>query len=88
MKINPLNVLGQREVEGPPPLFHYVLLDLRTSDILEIRNWIFQNLKHRFYIGETLVLDNDNQFQKKIKIGFEDPKESSFFLLSCSFLTS
>lgn len=88
MKINPLNILDQREVEVPPPLFHYITLETNTSEIINIRDWIFQKLKHRYYIGETLILDNDNQFQKKIKIGFEDAKELSFFLLSCSLLTS
>jgi hypothetical protein len=85
-KINPLNVLGLRELEFPPAHFHYLILDLRAHQSKKIRDWIYDNLKHRFYINETVTLDN-NQLVFKVKIGFEDPKESSLFLLSCSFLT-
>jgi hypothetical protein len=84
-KINPLNVLNSREVEYPPPYFHYTILDIKYNLIQSIKDWILENLKHRFYIGETLVLDN-GQFVVKLKIGFEEPKESSFFLLACSHL--
>jgi hypothetical protein len=84
-KINPLNVLNYREVEDPPPYFHYIILDVKYNLIQSIREWILENLKNRFYIGETFVLEN-NQFVTKIKIGFEEPKESSFFLLACSHL--
>lgn len=84
-KINPLNVLDIREVQDPPPYFHYVTLNLKYNIVTPIREWIYQNLKSRFYIGETLILE-DNQFQVRIKIGFEEPKEASFFLLACSLL--
>jgi hypothetical protein len=85
-KINPLNVLGIRELEFPPAHFHYLILDLRSHQAKKIREWIYDNLKHRFYLGETVTLDN-NQLTFKVKIGFEDAKESSLFLLSCSLLT-
>jgi hypothetical protein len=84
-KINPLNVLDVREVRDPPPYFHYVTLNLKYNIITPIREWIYDNLKYRYYIGETLVIE-DNQFQVRIKIGFEEPKEASFFLLACSLL--
>lgn len=84
-KINPLNILGCREVPDPPPHFQYIFLDVRYNIVDPIRNWIYENLKNRFYIGEALLLEN-NQFVVKIKIGFEEPKEASFFLLACSLL--
>lgn len=84
-KINPLNVLSCREVQDPPPYFHYQYFDLKYNIIESIREWIYENLKYRFYIGECLVLEN-NQYQTKLKIGFEEPKEASFFLLACSQL--
>lgn len=83
--INPLNVLGCREVSDPPPHFHYVLIDIKYNLIQSIKDWIQENLHHRYYIGETLVLEN-NQYTNRLKIGFEEPKESSFFLLACSHL--
>jgi hypothetical protein len=85
IKVNPLNVLECREVNDPPPYFHYYYLDLRFNLIDAIREWVYENLKHRFYIGESLELE-DNQFKIKIKIGFEEPRELSFFLLACSHL--
>jgi hypothetical protein len=85
VKINPLNVLGCREVQDPPPYFHYHYIDLKYNIVGSVKDWIYENLKHRFYFGECLVLEN-NQYSTKIKIGFEEPKEASFFLLACSHL--
>lgn len=85
VKINPLNVLDCREVHTPPPYFSYHCVELRFRVSETLRPWIYENLKGRFYIGETLRLDS-NQFNVKLKIGFEEPKELSFFLLACSHL--
>lgn len=84
-KINPLNVLGCREVPTPPPHFYYISLDVKYNIVSSIQEWIYNTLKYRFYINESLELVN-NQFQIRIKIGFEDPKEASFFLLACPLL--
>lgn len=86
VSVNPLNVLALRELDSPPELFHYVLLDANISKIPEIRIWIYESLKYRFYIGITLILEN-NYYVCKTRAGFEDAKESSFFLLTCPFLT-
>jgi len=85
VKVNPLNVLSAREVMDPPPYFSYHYLDLRFNMIHSVRDWIYNNLKHRFYISESLALI-DNQYVVKLKVGFEEPKELSFFLLACSHL--
>lgn len=84
-KINPLNVLGCREVQDPPPYFTYVNVSLRFNVLKSVKDWIMINLKHRFYIGETVILD-DNQLAISIKIGFEEPKEASFFIIACPLL--
>jgi len=85
LKINPLNVLDIRELDFPPTLFEYLVLDTNLKKIDVLRDWIYENLKYRFYIGTTLCIEN-NQIVTKIRLGFEDPKESSFFILSCPFL--
>lgn len=85
-KINPLNVLECREVSVPPDHFHYVYLDMRYNIAKSLKEWILENQKHRFYIGETLKINDQNQFKVQIKIGFEEAKEASFFLLACSHL--
>jgi hypothetical protein len=84
-KINPLNVFKCREVTTPPPHFHYIYIDVKYNILQSTKDWIYENLKHRFYFGETLVLEN-NQLVTKIKIGFEDSKETSFFLIACPLL--
>lgn len=86
-KINPLNVLKCREVNSPPCHFHYITFNLKYNLVQSIKEWIYENLKYRFYINETLVLDPiTNQFEVRVKIGFEEAKEASFFLLACSHL--
>jgi hypothetical protein len=84
-KVNPLNVLDCRELRDPPVHFHYLYLDLKYNTQKHIHEWINLNLKNRFYIGESLVLES-NQFISKLKIGFEEPKEASFFLIACPHL--
>lgn len=84
-KINPLNVLDCREVEDPPPYFHYIYVDLKYNLVKSMHDWIVTNLRHRFYMRESLTLE-DGQYQIKLKIGFEEPKEASFFLIACPHL--
>jgi hypothetical protein len=84
-KVNPLNVLDCRELRDPPLHFHYLYMDLKYNAQKNIHEWINLNLKNRFYIGESLVLEN-NQFVTKLRIGFEEPKEASFFLIACPHL--
>jgi hypothetical protein len=60
-------------------------MDLKYNTQKNIHEWINLNLKNRFYICESLVLEN-NQFVTKLRIGFEEPKEASFFLIACPHL--
>lgn len=82
-KINPLNVLNVREVIIPPLHFSYIIID--STGISLIKTWIYNNLRSRFYLGSSLQLI-DNKYVIKTKIGFEDHKEISFFLLACPYL--
>jgi hypothetical protein len=84
-KINPLNVLDSREVYDPPPYYTYVNVSLKFNILKSVKDWILLNLRHRFYIGETIDV-SDNQLVVSIKIGFEEPKEASFFLIACPLL--
>ena len=45
-------------------------------------NWVNDNLKGRFYIGSTI----DTNYKSTLKIGFEEPKELSYFMLACPLL--
>jgi len=44
--------------------------------------WVHDNLKGRYYIGSTI----DQNYKTVLKIGFEEPKELSYFMLACPLL--
>lgn len=84
---NPLNFFGTRQVVIPPPHFETLTVAMRLYNLEgTIIKWITENLKGRFYVGNATILDDSNQFQRVIKIGFEDPKELSYFSLACPYL--
>lgn len=86
IKINPFNILNIREVPVPAPHFEYIFLDHKLYNTRNIRMWILENLKNRFFINESLMIEN-NQYTIKVKIGFESHAEASFFLLACPHLS-
>lgn len=84
-KPNPLNFLNLRKLEVPPPYFEYVSISLRYNLEDALSLWITENLKGRYYIGKSVDLI-DNSIETVLKIGFENPKELSFFTLACPLL--
>lgn len=48
-----------------------------------IEKWIFENLKNRYYVAREKTRGFG---QSNIKVGFEDPKEASYFMLACPHL--
>jgi hypothetical protein len=84
---NPLNFYGIRQVRIPPPHFECIVIDHQIYNLEQtINKWINENLRGRFYVGTITTLDSTNQFQKGIKVGFENPKELSYFTLACPYL--
>lgn len=82
-KINPLNALGIRKTNFPAKHFHFITLEKFNLNYLKLlESWIFNNLNGRFYIGQDLILV-DNQYLYAVKIGFEQEKEVSFFRIAC-----
>jgi hypothetical protein len=51
-----------------------------------IDSWIFNNLNGRYYVGQGIELDSNNSIIYVTKVGFEQEKEISFFLLAYSNL--
>jgi len=52
-----------------------------------IIEWIDVNLRNRFYVGKNVRLDRDtNKLVNVLTVGFEDPKELSYFALACPVL--
>jgi hypothetical protein len=84
---NPLNFFEARQVQVLPPHFESVAIGLRLYNLEDsITKWITDNLSGRFYVGSQTILDTQKQYQKVLQVGFEDPKELSYFSLACPFL--
>jgi hypothetical protein len=83
---NPLDVLSKRRVAYCPP--HFETTNVNKSYNLEnaISEWIIENLKGRFYIGNNVDLDKSNNVKSVYTIGFENASEMSYFMLACPHL--
>ena len=86
MKPNPLNFFGIRRLEYPGPHLQYMEVNQGYNLDKAIITWIENNCKSRYYIGRTVGVDNNNTIQNKVRIGFENPKELSYFALACPLL--
>ena len=75
-----------RKLNFPPPYFECVNIKLNYNMIDTIEKWIEKNCKKRYYIGKNIDLTKDRKIDNVIKIGFEDPKELSYFILACPYL--
>jgi hypothetical protein len=86
-KPNPLNFLDLRRVHFPARHFHFTTLEKYNPTLVKkIDEWIYSNLNGRYYVGQDIALDRTNTIVYVTKIGFEQEKEISFFLLSYSNL--
>lgn len=84
---NPLNVFNLRRVKFPPPHFEYVIINLQSLSLMEeIQEWVEYNCNSRYYLGKCITIDHSNSFINAYKIGFEDPKEVTFFKLACPLI--
>jgi hypothetical protein len=84
---NPLNFYEARQVSVLPPHFQSINLHITLYNLEDtFIKWIKNNLKGRFYCARAITLSSENQFQQTIKIGFEEPKELSYFTLACPHL--
>ena len=85
-KPNPLNFFGCRQSKVPPPYFEYIVLPQRYNLEDSINRWIDEHLKGRYYVGKTVSVDSTNTINTALKVGFEEPKELSYFTLACPLL--
>lgn len=84
-KLNPLNVLGFRVVKKIPKHFTTINVDV-SCDIPTLTRWIFNNLNSRFGVTTGLRISEQNHMTETTRIGFEDPRETSMFMLTCPYL--
>jgi len=86
-KPNPLDYFNLRRVEFACPHFKYTSLDkFNPSQAKSIDGWIRKNLNNRYYVGQSIALDNTNTIVYITRIGFEIEKELSFFTIACPYL--
>jgi hypothetical protein len=85
-KVNPLNVLDIRKVDFCPPYFETVTLNTRYNFLDALREWIHHHCSGRYYVGQTVSLDEKDAIAILIKVGFEEKKELSYFMLACPHL--
>lgn len=80
-EINPLNVFGLREVGHCPPHFYRVLFELKTQE-KNIKDWVYENLEGRFWMGDAYFVESANGTPVMQKcVAFENHSESSYFSL-------
>jgi len=85
-KPNPLEFFNLRKSEYLPPHFEVLSQPMIYNIQDSMSNWIDEHLKGRYYVGKSIDIDSDNKIVSVIKIGFEDPKEASYFMLACPHL--
>jgi len=83
---NPLNLFKIRQLKKPPVHFEYIVIPMLYNFETAIKQWIDNNMKHRYYIGKTVGLDSNDKVSVLLRIGFEEPKELSYFTLACPHL--
>lgn len=82
---NHLNFFSLRKFNAAPPHFEYIVIPMKYNIEDAVSRWIEAHLKGRFYIGKTLSIES-SKITTCIKIGFEEPKELSYFTLACPHL--
>lgn len=86
-KVISTNVLDSRRFKFLPP--HLDIIELPEIDYYRqqdsIVKWIYSNLKSRYFFGYLTKLSN-NKIIGYHAVAFEDPYESTLFLLGCPYL--
>ena len=86
---NPLNYFEMRRVDFAPPHFNYFTINKYNPSLVKIINdWIEKNLNNRYYIGQGITLDKNNTIVYNTRIGFENEKEITFFIIACPYINT
>ena len=86
IKINELDVLDLRRVTFCPSHFSTTNIERRYNIENAICTWIDNNLSGRYYFGANVSLNKERNIETVYTVGFEQPKEMSFFMLACPHL--
>lgn len=85
-KISPHDYFETRRLKHQSP--HLSCIDLKFTYNTEkaMVKWIQNNLKHRYYLSKTVGITKENKIDTVMRVGFEDAKELSYFVLACPLL--
>jgi len=84
---NALNFFNARKSKTTVPYFEYIAIPFTYNLEESLNKWIMRNLKGRYFVGVTVdVTKNTNKVETLLKVGFEDSKEMSYFMLACPLL--
>jgi len=86
-KVRPFNVHKVRKVTFLPDHFESVAIAASPRNQSKIAQWIDDNLSNRYFVNRVTDVDQTNKITYKIKVGFEEAKEMSFFMIACPLLT-
>jgi hypothetical protein len=79
---NPHNIFKIRNPKVLPPHYEYCDFEVLYNLEIAIQDWITENLKGRFII--TRAMNTEQKLH--MRVGFEDGKEMSYFMLACPLL--
>jgi hypothetical protein len=85
-KPNPLDFYNVRQPKTAPLHFSYINIPVQYNLEQTIRKWIQLHLKGRFFVGKGCNIDKYSKIIECLQIGFEEPKELSYFTLACPHL--
>lgn len=83
---NPYDYFGVRRLESCGPHLEKINLPFTYNLENAVQKWIEMNCKKRYFIGKGIQLTNENSIESCVTVGFEDPKELSYFVLACPLL--
>lgn len=83
--LKPLNILEEREFIFLPPHLEPVEIADTWAFSSDIPKWIKKNLNGRFFYG-SLTKIVDNRIVSYKAVAFEDPVETTMFLLKCPYI--
>ena len=84
---NALNLFKVRKSSVIVPYFEYISIPYTYNIEESLNKWIAKNLKGRYFVGKTVdISTKTSKVETLMKVGFEDSKEMSYFMLACPLL--
>lgn len=83
MKLNPLSICDKRKMDFLP--IHFSKFQITSGNFFHDENlidWIESKLFGRYSVTTLPSVDTDGKLTSSVFVGFEDPKELTYFMLA------